>query len=213
MSSIAYNPAEPPERRYVLNELPIDQRRGIWGMWCVIATEGMLFICMFGAYYFLGTNKDRWSEEMPPKLVYALILLVILLTSSFVLEWGSKQVEKGRFVAGRIAVWVTVLIGLAFLGMQSFEYYDHWKELAPYSNSYGSIFYAITSLHAAHVIFGLMMLCFVGVLPRYGNTARTPHHTYRAVTFYWHFVDFVWIWIVILLYLIPTFQGLAHGHA
>jgi heme/copper-type cytochrome/quinol oxidase subunit 3 len=213
MSSIAYNPAEPPERRYALNELPIDQRRGRWGMYCVIATEGMLFMCMFGAYYFLGSDRDRWAEEMPPKLVYALILLVILLSSSVVLEWGKKRLEKGRTASARTALWATVAIGLAFLGMQAFEYYDHWKELAPYSDSYGSIFYAITSLHAAHVIFGLMLLSYVGVLPRYSDTARTPHRAYQAAAIYWHFVDAVWIFIVLLLYFIPTFQGLAHGHA
>jgi heme/copper-type cytochrome/quinol oxidase subunit 3 len=212
VSTVAYTPVEPPTRRYALNELPIDQHRGMWAMWCVIATEGMLFICMFGAYYFLGTNKDRWATELPPKLLYAVILLFILLASSFVLEWGKKQVEKGSFTAGRFALWITVLMGLGFLGMQAFEYYDHWKMLAPYSNSYGSVFYAITSLHAAHVIFGMMMLCYVGVLPRYRDTARTPHRAYQAVALYWHFVDFVWIWIVILLYLIPTIQGHAHGH-
>jgi heme/copper-type cytochrome/quinol oxidase subunit 3 len=212
MSTVAYRPAEPPERRYALDKLPIDQRRGYWAIWCVIATEGMLFICMFGGYYFLGTNKDRWAEEVPPKLLYALILLAILVVSSVVLEWGDKQVEKGRFGAARLAVWITVLIGLIFLGLQGYEYADEWKMLAPYSDSYGSIFYAITSLHAAHVIFGVLMLCYLGVLPRYGDTAGTPHRAYKAIAIYWHFVDVVWIWVVILLYLIPTFQGHLHGH-
>ena len=83
----------PSLRRIALNDLPIDQRRGIYAMWCVIATEFMLFVCMFGAYYYLGTNKDRWAHEMPPNLSYPLILLVILLSSSVVLRWGESQVK------------------------------------------------------------------------------------------------------------------------
>jgi heme/copper-type cytochrome/quinol oxidase subunit 3 len=56
------------------------------------------------------------------------------------------------------------------------------------------------------------MLAYVGILPRYEETRDSPHRPYQAVTLYWHFVDFVWIWIVILLYVIPNFQATAYGH-
>jgi heme/copper-type cytochrome/quinol oxidase subunit 3 len=181
-------------------------------MWAVIATEAMLFVCMFGAYYYLGNNKDRWSIESPPKLAYPLILLVILLSSSFVLHWGERQIKTERFGIGKLALWLTVLLGVAFLALQGFEYYSHWKDLAPYSDSYGSIFYAITSLHTAHVIVGLMMLTYVGILPRWGVTRRSPHKPYETVALYWHFVDVVWIFIVLLLYLLPNLQRLHHVH-
>jgi heme/copper-type cytochrome/quinol oxidase subunit 3 len=198
----------PPQTR--LATLPIDQRRGMDGMWAVIATEFMLFVCMFGSYYYLGVNKNRWAIDEPPVITYALVLLVILLSSSFVLHWGERQVIALRFGAARFALWITVGIGLVFLTIQSFEYISHWKKLAPYSDSYGSIFYAITTLHAAHVIVGLLMLAFVGVLPRFGETRRSPHNAYRTVSLYWHFVDFVWILIVLMLYVIPNFQGSHH---
>jgi cytochrome c oxidase subunit III len=201
-----------PPPRTSLATLPVDQTRGVSGMWCVIATEAMLFVCMFGAYYYLGNNKDRWSLETPPKLLYALILLAILLSSSFVLHWGEQQVKAGRFSSGRVALWLTVLLGVVFLGLQGFEYYDHWKELAPYSDSYGSIFYTITSLHAAHVIVGLLLLAYIGVLPHWGIARRTPHAPYHTIALYWHFVDVVWVFIVALLYVIPTFQAMHHGH-
>lgn len=215
MSTIAQVPGRTyngPTARTALNELPIDQSRGIQAMCGVIATEFMLFVCMFGAYYYLGSNKDRWANEMPPHLSYALILLVILLASSAVLEWGSKQVEAGRPAAARVALWVTVLLGIGFLVLQGFEYASEWKQITPYSDSYGSIFYTITMLHAAHVIVGLLLLGFVGVLPRYGLTRNTPHRPYKTVSLYWHFVDFVWVFIVLLLYVIPTFQSSMHGH-
>lgn len=200
-----------PPPRVQLATLPVDQRRGIWGMWCAIATEAMLFMCMFGAYYYLGSNKDRWATENPSPLHYPLILLAILLSSSFVLAWGEKQVKLERFGAAALALWITVALGFIFLGVQGFEYRSHWAELAPYSNSYGSIFYTITSLHAAHVIVGLLMLIYVGVLPRFAKAFRSPHQAYETIALYWHFVDVVWIFIVALLYVMPHFQVHHHG--
>lgn len=194
-----------------LSGLPIDQRRGAMAMWCVIATESMLFVCMFGSYYYLGTNKDRWAQNLPPGLTYPFVMLAILLSSSAVLEWGKRQVKRKRFAAGRAALWATVAIGLVFMVVQGFEYRDHWKTLTPVTDAYGSIFYTITTLHAAHVVVGLLLLSYVGVMPRYGDTRTSPHRPYATVSMYWHFVDFVWIWIVLLLYVIPSFQGHPHG--
>ncbi|HEY3704398.1 MAG TPA: heme-copper oxidase subunit III [Terracidiphilus sp.] len=201
-----------PPPRVSLATLPLDQKRGMHGMWCVIATESMLFVTMFAAYYYLGSNKDRWADLVAPKWWLALILMVILLASSAVLMWGEHQVKKGGFTAARIALWVTVLMGLGFLALQGFEYAVEWKDTTPYSDSYGSIFYAITSLHALHVIAGLLLLMYVGVMPRYGPTARTPHKPYTTVGMYWHFVDAVWVFIVLLLYIIPNLQRYMHVH-
>ena len=65
-------------------------------MYTVIATELSLFVCLFASYYFLGNNKDRWATHQPPKLHYALIMLVVLLGSSVVLHWGEQQVKLER---------------------------------------------------------------------------------------------------------------------
>ena len=200
----------PPQVR--LATLPLDQKRGIHAMWCVIATEAMLFVAMFGAYYYLGSNKDRWADHVAPKWWLALILMAILLASSAVLMWGEHQVKKAHFSAGRIALWISVLMGIGFLALQGFEYSVEWKDVTPYSDTYGSIFYTITTLHAAHVIAGLLMLMYVGVMPRYGETRRTPHKPYKTAALYWHFVDVVWVFIVLFLYIIPNFQRYMHVH-
>jgi heme/copper-type cytochrome/quinol oxidase subunit 3 len=128
------------------------------------------------------------------------------------LYWGELRVREENFAAARVAVWVTVLLGLGFLTIQGFEYYWNWSDLAPYSDSYGSIFYTITTLHAAHVMAGLAMLAYIGIMPRYGRTMRSPHKPYETVSKYWHFVDVVWIFIVVLLYVIPHFQRMNHVH-
>jgi len=200
----------PPRAK--LSHLPLEQRRGIHAMWCLIATEAMLFACMFAAYYYLGNNKDRWAQESAPELIFPFSLLAILLSSSAILYWGERQLKAHNYSRARLAVWVTIVFGLGFLSLQGFEYYSEWMNIAPYSDSYGSAFYAITMLHGAHVCVGLLLLFYLGILPRYGETERTPHQPYETLSMYWHFVDAVWIFIVVLLYVIPHFQRL-HHHA
>jgi heme/copper-type cytochrome/quinol oxidase subunit 3 len=176
-------------------------------MYTVIATELSLFVCLFASYYYLGNNKNRWDIDRPPKVHFALILLGLLLSSSAVLRWGELQVQRASYRSARIAISVTAGIGLVFLLLQGLEYKEHWKTLTPWSDSYGSIFYVITSFHAAHVIVGILLLAYVAVLPRYGPTVAPPYRPYQTVAIYWHFVDLVWIFIVALLYVLPNMQA------
>ena len=207
MSSVANIPREETSLPVTL---PLDDRRGIYGMWCLIATEASLFVCLFASYFFMGNNKLRFTIDQPPKLHYALIMLVVLIASSIVLHWGERQVKQQRYGAGRMALIATIIIGLGFLAVQSFEYRAHWRTLTPYSDSYGSTFYAITSFHAAHVIVGLLILAYVGFLPRYGPTLESPFRPYHVAAMYWHFVDIVWICVVAILYVIPNLM--VYGH-
>jgi len=160
-------------------------------MYTVIATEFSLFVCLFASYYYLGSNKIVWPIDKPPKMHLALVMLAVLLASSFVLHWGEGQLKRGGRGIARVAISVTTLIGLVFMVLQSYEYRDHWKTLTPFSDSYGSIFYTITSFHALHVLVGILLLGYVATLPLYGPTVAPPYRPYRTVALYWHFVDFV----------------------
>jgi len=190
----------------VLQPLGVDQARGRQGMLLLIATEASLFVVLFFAYFFLSNGDWRWLREGPPKLTYALVMLVVLLGSSAVLRSGEKQVEAGRFAEGRTAMGFTILLGLGFLVLSVFEYREHLKHLTPQMNSYGSIFYTITSFHLLHLIGGMLMLAYVLLLPRIGRTDRPPHWAYSDAASYWHFVDVVWIFIVGVLYVLPNLR-------
>ena len=185
---------------------PLEVNRGIYGVYCLILTEASLFVAFFASYYFLGVNKYRWAIDKPPAMTKAFIMLAILISSSLVVMWGERMVKQGKYGRARGAVIVTILMGLVFLAVQSFEYKAHWATLTPFTDSYGSIFYTITTFHAAHVIMGILMLCYLAVLPQYGPSKYPPHRPYRVVSLYWHFVDVIWIFVVILLYIIPHFQ-------
>lgn len=202
--------ARPPERPGTphTHGWPIEMNRGVYATWTVITTEAALFVCFFASYYFLGNNKDRWAIDTPPKMTLAFIMLAVLLGSSLVMVLGEHMVKQQRFIAARVAVFTTVLMGIVFLTIQAFEYKDHWKTLTPYTDSYGSIFYTIVSFHAAHVMVGILLLCYLGILPSYGPSKLPPHRAYRVVSLYWHFVDAIWVFVVLLLYVIPHFQVL-----
>lgn len=184
--------------------LPVEDRRGIYAMWCVIATEASLFLCLFGAYFYLGNTKERWTIDRPPELHYAWMMLVVLLVSAFLLRWGEKQVNQARFSAGRLALLLTIVLGLGFLALQYFDYASHLKTLTPYSDSYGSLFYAISGFHVVHIVVGILLLAYTWFLPQYGPTTLSPYRPYQTVALYWYFVNALWICIFLILYLIPN---------
>ena len=182
----------------------LDDRRGSFGIALFITTEAMLFVLLFTSYYYLGPGSDRWLLHEPPKLHFSLPMLVTLIVSSIVLYWGEKQVKQERYSAGRTALLVTILLGIAFLVLSYFEFSEHLRSLTPRTDSYGAIFYTITSLHLAHLILGLLMLFWVLFLPRWGPGRHTPHRPYHNAGMYWHFVDTIWVFVVAILYVWPN---------
>lgn len=204
MSTIAIDRLPPETRDHPPLVKVFDDRRGTGAMWLFIITEAALFLMLFFSYFYLAQGGWRWPYEKPPKLHLAIPMLVVLLISSVVLHWGEKQVLRRNYFLGRLAAAVTILLGLVFLLMQAFEYKEHLETLLPTTNVYGSIFYTITSFHAAHLIMGLLMLVYVLILPSFEPVDRSPHRPYHNAALYWHFVDFVWLWIIIFLYIAPN---------
>jgi heme/copper-type cytochrome/quinol oxidase subunit 3 len=184
----------------------IDDRRGTWAMLLFISTEATLFLILFFSYYYLAhVSRGPWPPE-PPKLTLALIMLGVLLVSSGVLHWGELAEKAGRKAAAKLAIGATVILGLGFHTLQVFEYREHLKTMKPTTDAYGSIFYTITSFHAAHLILGLLMLCYVFALPEIGPGRKPPHRALHNAGLYWHFVDLIWLIVVVLLYVVPNIR-------
>lgn len=204
MSPIPFRPTEQkPGDAKPLVPL-VDDKLGTWGMTLFIISEAMLFVMLFFAYYYIEKGNDRWKIEEPPKLHYSLPMLGVLMTSSVVLHWGEQRTKRGQYGAGRVALVGTITLGIGFLVLSYFEYAEHLVHLTPQTDSYGSIFYTITSLHVAHVVMGLLMLSWLLLLAKRWEPAQhSPHRPYHNVSMYWHFVDTVWIFIIALLYVAP----------
>lgn len=183
--------------------LPPDRKRGSMAMGWFIATEAMLFVSLFFAYFYLGRKAQYWPPDEPPKLPLALTMLTVLLASSAVLEWAKHALRRGNALRCRLGVAGTIALGLAFIGLQAAEYGDHLKTLTPSTDAYGSIFYTITSIHGLHVILGMLMLAFALAMPRFEPRTKLPYHPFHNASMYWHFVDAVWVIIVAILYVLP----------
>lgn len=200
MSTVPNNVATFP-----IASLKIDEQRGKYGMWLLIMTESFLFVDLFFSYFYIGNRTHRWLVELPPKLHYALPLLGILIFSSFVLElFGKGQLKKGNYGWARVGVVATVVLGLIFLALEGYAVRQQWSHLTYATNSYGSIFNTIITFHAAHVTVGILMLVYVLFLPL-GPVDRSPYRALQTASLYWHFVDVVWVLVIVILYLPPNF--------
>jgi heme/copper-type cytochrome/quinol oxidase subunit 3 len=186
-------------------ELALDPSRGTLGMRLFILTEALLFVLLFFTYFYLARGPQPWPSVMP-KLTLALLMLLLLLTSSGLLWLAEHELRRGRHSEARAAVIATIALGCGFLVLQFLEYRERLRSLRPTSDAYGSIFYALTGLHGVHVMLGLAMLAFVALLPDLEGV-HPPHRPLHNASLYWHFVDAVWVLIVCVVYVLPNVRA------
>lgn len=186
---------------------PAERERPLWAMALFIATEAMLFVMLFFAYFYLAGSKPNWPLHEDPSYTKALIMLGVLLLSSGVAHWGQKGIERGDNFTLQLGLVITLALGGAFIYITYQEYAAHLKKLTPWENAYGSIFYTITSLHFLHLVLGLLMLTFVLLRSFAGHFNEHRHAAVKNAVRYWHFVDLVWLFVVGILYLSPQFYG------
>lgn len=182
----------------------LDDRRGTAGMWLTIATESMLFVCLFFAYFYLAKRSWQWSAENPPHMTLAIINAAVLVVSSGVIAFGTRLVSAGSFLAARLLLVATIVLGLGSLALEALDALDHVATLTPQMSAYGSIFYTITVLHSAHEVVGIWFLLFVLVLPSLRPADRSPFRPYYNVARYWYFITVVWLFVLAFLYVAPN---------
>lgn len=172
-----------------------------------LAQELMFFAGLFAMYFTSRANglaSGDWGNQTAHlNVVSGVIITVILLSSSVTSQMGVFAAERGDVFGLRKWFSVTILLGVIFLCMVAFE----WSELISdgvtvQSSVYGSVFYIITGFHMAHVTAGI--LAFIVVLLRVSKSKFTPAQATAAMatSYYWHFVDVVWLGVFITLYLV-----------
>lgn len=171
-----------------------------------LSQELMFFAGLFAMYFVSRANGqgDSWDWGAGHLNVpYALLITVILVSSSFTAQWGVFAAERGDVFALRKWYALSTALGAIFLVGQAYEYYTLVSHGLTIQNSiYGSVFFITTGFHAAHVLAGV--LAFVVVLIRTSKAKFTPAQATAAivVSYYWHFVDVVWIGLFITIYFI-----------
>lgn len=182
-----------------------------------LSSELMFFAGLFAAYFTIrNVSPELWSQETAKLAIpFATVNTTVLVLSSVTCQFGVFAAERGR--AGRLGklwefkLWgmrewfvLTYLMGAIFIAGQATEYAALVTENTTISSSpYGSVFYLATGFHGIHVLGGL--LAFVLVIGRTFMARKFTHEqaiSAIVVSYYWHFVDIVWVGLFATIYLI-----------
>jgi cytochrome c oxidase subunit 3 len=172
-----------------------------------LSSELMFFAALFAMYFTIrSVSPELWRTE--PELLnipFSTLNTTVLVLSSVTCQLGVFAAEKGDVVRLRLWFIITFLMGSFFIGGQIYEYSSlaSTDGLTLSSNAYGSVFYLTTGFHGLHVTGGL--IAFLFVLGRTFTATRFTHGQATSaivVSYYWHFVDIVWIGLFTTIYLI-----------
>ena len=187
-------------------------------MWIWLASELMFFAAIFAAYFNMrnihaAEGTGGWTPSEWLNVPMALVITVVLVLSSVTCQLGVHAAEHGRVKRTgsllNVGSWgmrewyiLTFIMGAFFIGGQVMEYallYSHG--LTPQSFAYGSVFFFGTGFHGLHVLGGLIGFLFITARTYF---ARTFTHEQAvsaiAISYYWHFVDVVWIILFSVIY-------------
>jgi len=181
-----------------------DANRYRIGMWVALASIAMMFTALSSAYIVRAGSSNDWQALSMPRLL--ILSTGLILVSSAAIETARRKLKAT--LSSEYSRWllITAALGLAFLVSQFLA----WRQLVRQgiyvsSNPHSSFFYLLTATHAVHLFGGLLALSFLWF------RSRRPVHTKietakrqagaDAVTIYWHFMDALWIYLFLLLFL------------
>ncbi len=179
------------------------------GIWLFLASEVMLFGALFATFIMLRLGADgNWGamqEEAELNVPLATLNTAVLIGSSLTMVMAWASLMRGQLARFRLFGWATVGCGGIFLVIKYFEYtakfaHDHYPE----SNTFLAIYFAMTGLHALHVIGGMAWNAYFA-----GPGSKLFHRNRQWLTdrvehsgLFWHFVDLIWIFLFPVFYLL-----------
>ena len=192
------------------------------GLWLFFLSEVFLFGGLLATRFYLWVGEH--GEIVRPELNQSvgLFVTVVLLISSYSMnmaETGMEHDDRRTFSIGMV---VTFILGTFFLfGVMIFEWgliripidlpvFTEAGHILPWDGAFGAVIFAMTGMHALHVLSGLIFIVIVWVMGLNGHYSSEEHWGVEACAIYWHYVDLVWIFFYPALYLIGS---VAHGAA
>jgi cytochrome c oxidase subunit III len=178
-----------------------------------LSSELMFFAGLFAMFFTVKAQNSSglWppinpatGEPIQLNIPYALPFTIILVASSFTCQLGVFAAERGDVYGLRRWYVLTLIMGAIFIGGQAGEYTRLISEgVTIPSGAWGTVFFLATGFHGLHVIGGLF--AFVFLLIRTKLSKFTPAQATSAivVSYYWHFVDIVWVGLFAVIYIIP----------
>ncbi|MBX0296743.1 cytochrome c oxidase subunit 3 [Haloarcula nitratireducens] len=168
-----------------------------------IATFGAGF-----AYYFYVRVRP-WPPESLPHLLSSLVLVntLLLVASSVTIHFAHHALREGDHQRFEYLTGATVFLGILFLGGQVYEYYEFVvvEGFTVSSGLFASAFFGLTGLHGLHVSLGVVVLAIVFVRARWLDQYSAERMTsVSTASMYWHFVDAIWLFLVVSLYVVGS---------
>jgi cytochrome c oxidase subunit 3 len=210
---------------------PVVQLHLRYGMILFIASEVMFFVAWFWAFFSAALfpapievvegatqaiSDASAVATWPPKGVevldpfgFPLLNTFILLCSGTTVTWAHHALIHGDREGLKKGLWCTILLGLLFSFIQGYEYVH-----APFDfkgNIYGATFFMATGFHGAHVIIGTIFLTVCLVRSYRGEFTAKEHFGFEAAAWYWHFVDVVWLFLFVSIYVWGGWGAPTHG--
>src|SRR6478609_8444732 len=199
---------------------PVVQLHLRCGMILFIASEVMFFLAWLWAFFsnalfpapveFVdgavqhltdAAAAGQWpmkGMEVLDPFGFPLLNTFILLCSGTTVTWAHHSLIHGDREGLKKGLWCTILLGMLFTSIQAWEYAHapfHFTE-----NIYSSAFFMATGFHGAHVIIGTIFLIVCLVRSYKGHFTPQQHFGFEAAAWYWHFVDVVWLFLFICIY-------------
>lgn len=171
-----------------------------------LLSEGAIFGAFFAHYYYCRFHLPDWPPEGAPELHTTMPALatLILLFSSVICELGHRSLKKGNRGNTKSLILLTVGLGLIFLAFQGYEwgFLRAFDEFTHQSGMFGTLFYIMTGFHGLHVATGIILLLLVYGRLEMGHLTEKFHFSMNVASWYWHFVDVVWILLFFTIFLI-----------
>ncbi len=198
------------------------------GMLWFITSEVVFFASLFGVLFYEREISLPWLASLPshytpwpgfsatwpsagpagkgftPMTPWGIPALntVILLTSGATITWAHWALRRGKPRLTSLGLFLTVALGVLFLGLQAHEYHEAYTHLGLTLGSgvYGATFFVLTGFHGFHVFLGATMLTVILIRSIKGHFDPKHHFAFEAVSWYWHFVDVVWLMLFVFVY-------------
>ncbi|TNE34574.1 MAG: cytochrome c oxidase subunit 3 [Alphaproteobacteria bacterium] len=200
---------------------PVVQLHLRYGMILFIASEVMFFVGWFWSFFDFALFPSDLAEvvggQFPPKGIEAvmdpfslpLLNTLILLCSGTTVTWAHHSLIHGDRQGLKTGLWLTIALGVLFTCIQAYEYAH-----APFGfggNTYSSAFYMATGFHGFHVLVGTIFLIVCLARTYKGHFTPRQHFGFEAAAWYWHFVDVVWLFLFVVVYIWGGWGAPVHG--
>lgn len=174
---------------------PVDSWR--LGLWLLLAALTMMFGALISAYLFRLPEKARFPFE-PPSILW--VNTVVLLVSSGSCQWAVRSVRGGNQRGLLLGLTATLFLGLLFVAGQLYGWYQLVQAgVYAQKNVFSGFFYVMTATHGVHLLVGVLVLLYLWARALQRHYHAEYYLPVELGTLYWHYLDFVWLWLFVLL--------------